>query len=68
MKTCGMMGEVVGKAASVAIQHGTDPRGVYEKHWSEMDKLLKLPGKARRTSLSAPIEIPADALPLAPPG
>jgi hypothetical protein len=62
------MGEVVGKAASVAIQHGTDPRGVYEKHWSEMDKLLKLPGKARRTSLSAPIEIPADALPLAPPG
>jgi hypothetical protein len=52
----------------VAIKHGTDPRGVYEKHWSEMDKLLKLPGKARRTSLSAPIEIPADALPLAPPG
>jgi hypothetical protein len=30
MKTCGMMGEVVGKAASVAIKHGTSPRGVYE--------------------------------------
>ena len=64
MKTCGMMGEVVGKAASVAIKHGTDPRGVYEKHWGEMDELLKLPGKARRTSLSAAIEIPADVLPL----
>jgi hypothetical protein len=68
MKTCGMMGEVVGKAASVAIKHGTNPRGVYEKHWAEMDELLKLPGKARRASPSAPIEIPADALPLAPPG
>ena len=68
MKTCGMMGEVVGKAASVAIKHSTDPRGVYEKHWGEMDELLKLPGKARRTSPSAPIEIPADALPLAPAG
>ena len=64
MKTCGMMGEVVGKAVSVAIKHGTDPRGVYEKHWGEMDELLKLPGKARRASPSAPIEIPADALPL----
>ena len=68
MKTCGMMGEVVGKAASVAIKHATDPRGVYEKHWGEMDELLKLPGKARRASPSAPIEIPADALPLAPAG
>jgi hypothetical protein len=48
MKTCGMMGEVVGKAASVAIKHATTPRGVYEKHWSEMDELLKLPGSARR--------------------
>jgi len=65
MKTCGMMGEVVGKAASVAIKHETNPRGVYEQHWGELDELLKLPGKARRASLSSPIEIPADALPLA---
>jgi hypothetical protein len=67
MKTCGMMGEVVGKAASVAIKHGTDPRGVYEKHWGDMDELLKLPGKARRASLSDPIDIPADAMSLAGP-
>ena len=67
MRTCGMMGEVVGKAASVAVKHGTTPRGVYEKHWAEMDELLQLPGKAHRATLSAPIEVPADALPLAGP-
>ena len=66
MKTCGMMGEVVGKAGSVAVKHGTTPRGVYEKHWDEMDELLKLPGKARRATLSSPIEIPADAATLVP--
>jgi len=67
MKTCGMMGEVVGKAASVAVKHGATPRGVYEKHWGEMHDLLQLPGKARRATLQSAIEIPADALPLAPP-
>ncbi len=61
MKTCGMMGEVVGKAASVAVKHGSTPRGVYENHWAELDELLKLPGKARRTTLADPIEIPAAA-------
>jgi len=67
MKTCGMMGEVVGKAASVAVKHGTTPRGVYEKHWSEMHDLLQLPGKARRATLQSAIDIPPDALPLAAP-
>jgi hypothetical protein len=68
MKTCGMMGEVVGKAASVAVKHGSTPRGVYENHWSELDELLKLPGKARRATLADPIEVPADASPAAPVG
>jgi hypothetical protein len=63
MKTCGMMGEVVGKAASVAVKHGTTPRGVYENHWAELDELLKLPGKARRATLADEIEIPADTVP-----
>jgi len=67
MKTCGMMGEVVGKAASVAVKHGATPRGVYEKHWGEMHDLLQLPGKARRATLQSAIDIPADALPLAAP-
>ncbi|MFM7244264.1 MAG: FAD-dependent oxidoreductase [Planctomycetaceae bacterium] len=63
MKTCGMMGEVVGKAASVAVRHGTTPRGVHEHHWPEMDALLRLPGKARRATPDAPIDVPVDALP-----
>jgi hypothetical protein len=48
MKTCGMMGEVVGKAASVAIAHGVTPRGVYQNHWGDLDELLRLPGTTRR--------------------
>lgn len=48
MKTIGMMGEVVGKAASIAIRRNCSPRDVYHLYWSEMDALLKLPGRARR--------------------
>jgi hypothetical protein len=65
MKTCGMMGEVVGKAASVCIKHDCDPRGVYQEHFSELTELLNLPGKARRVRVDAPVEIPSDALSLA---
>jgi hypothetical protein len=48
MKTIGMMGEVVGKAASVAVRRNCTPREVYTLYWSEMDQLLQLPGRARR--------------------
>jgi hypothetical protein len=48
MKTIGMMGEVVGKAASIAVKYDCTPRDVYHLHWSEMDSLLQLPGRARR--------------------
>ncbi len=54
MKTGGMMGEVVGKAASVCLRHGVFPRAVYEKHWSELTELLQLPGNARRGSYKDP--------------
>ncbi|WP_175517502.1 FAD-dependent oxidoreductase [Planctomicrobium piriforme] len=67
MKTCGMMGEVVGKAASLCTLYGCEPRDIYERYWPEMDKLLLLPGKAHRATVQAPIEIPSDALPLAGP-
>jgi len=67
MRTCGMMGEVVGKAASLCVLKDCMPRGVYESHWSEMDKLLKLPGKARRETVHDEISIPPDAMPLASP-
>ncbi|MEH6305491.1 FAD-dependent oxidoreductase [Olivibacter sp. CPCC 100613] len=41
MRTCGMMGEVVGMAASVANKYQTTPRGVYEKHLSELMGMIK---------------------------
>jgi hypothetical protein len=66
MKTCGMMGEVVGKAAYVCTLRSCQPREVYDRYWREMDELMRLPGKAYRTSLSGEAIIPADALPLAP--
>lgn len=61
MKTIGMMGEVVGKAAAVAIQRNATPRDVYEKHWKELDGLLQLPGRARRSTLEAPFQITGPA-------
>jgi len=62
MKTCGMMGEVVGKAASICVQHQCLPRDVYEKYWNDLHKLLELPGKAHRKTVSSEIVIPKDAL------
>ncbi|QDT03297.1 tRNA uridine 5-carboxymethylaminomethyl modification enzyme MnmG [Rubripirellula lacrimiformis] len=67
MKTCGMMGEVVGKAASICAINQCSPRDVYADHLGELLTLLELPGKARRSTPSAPIVIPDDALPLAGP-
>lgn len=67
MKTCGMMGEVVSKAASICIKNGSTPREVYTKHLGELLKLLELPGKARRATVNDEIIIPKDALPLAGP-
>lgn len=67
MKTCGMMGEVVGRAASVCVRHDCSPRDVYDEHWGEMEELLTLPGKARRVTVNAEIVVPDDALELAGP-
>ena len=57
MKTIGMMGEVVGKAAAIAVERQCSPREVYLSHWKELDGLLQLPGRARRTSLESPFQI-----------
>ncbi len=40
MRTTGMMGEVVGMAASLCNKHDTTPRGVYEKHLDELKALM----------------------------
>lgn len=42
MRTCGMMGEVVGYAASVAVKNGTTPRGVYQNHLEELRDLIEI--------------------------
>ncbi len=60
MRTIGMMGEVVGKAAYLAVRHGTDPRGVYAKHLPELLGLLEQPGRMRRTSLTGELKLDQD--------
>lgn len=47
MRTCGMMGEVVGKAAAVCIREKATPRDVYEKHLPKLKELMKMPGSQR---------------------
>jgi len=67
MKTCGMMGEVVGRAASICVKRDCLPRDVYKSYLDDLIELIKLPGKARRATVHDKIVIPADALPLAGP-
>lgn len=38
MRTCGMMGEIVGKAAAICIDEHTTPRGVYENNFPNSKK------------------------------
>ena len=41
MRTTGMMGEVVGMAASIAKKYKTTPRGVYKNHLDELKALMQ---------------------------
>lgn len=41
MRTCGMMGELLGMAASLCKEHKTSPRGVYEDHLDELKELAQ---------------------------
>ncbi|MDR0845452.1 MAG: FAD-dependent oxidoreductase [Tannerella sp.] len=41
MRTTGMMGEVVGMAASLCKQYGVLPRGVYQSHLEELKVLME---------------------------
>ncbi len=40
MRTGGMMGEIVGMAASLCKKHDTNPRGIYENHLAELKELM----------------------------
>ena len=74
MKTGGMMGEVVGKAASLCVKHDCLPADIYPARWEEMAELLNQPGAARRGTVVEPLRLPpgieAPPLPAAagPPG
>jgi hypothetical protein len=47
MRTCGMMGEIVGKAAAVCLEQGTSPRGVYQHHLPLLKERMSQPGSTR---------------------
>ncbi len=47
MRTCGMMGEIVGKAAAICIREKTDPRGVHKSHLAKLKELMGRPGSFR---------------------
>ena len=47
MKTCGMMGEIVGKAAALCVQQNSSPRGIYESHLPALIALMGQPGASR---------------------
>ncbi len=42
MRTTGMMGEVVGMAASICKKYGIKPRGVYQSHLGELKKFMEV--------------------------
>jgi hypothetical protein len=65
MKTCGMMGEVVGKAASLCRQYECSPREVYQRYLSDLLTMLQLPGKATRESIGGPTIMPEVVMPIA---
>jgi hypothetical protein len=52
MKTCGMMGVVVGKAAAICAKHNVTPREVYYQHLEELVELMRLPGNMRRATIN----------------
>lgn len=58
MRTTGMMGEIVGKAAWICVSQNTTPRGVYEKHLPLLKELMQQPGSARRDKMDGEISLP----------
>jgi hypothetical protein len=56
MRTIGMMGEVVGKAASLCVRNDCTPRDVYANYLPDLIELLKLPGPARRATVRDAID------------
>jgi hypothetical protein len=64
MRTCGMMGEVVGKAAYLCVRHQTTPRGVYDQYLDNLKDLMSKPGAMRRDDIEGQLYMPKDAVKL----
>ncbi len=60
MRTCGMMGEIVGKAAWLCVRRETSPRGVYKKYLPELKELMNQPGAMRRATLTGELALPGN--------
>ena len=58
MRTCGMMGEIVGKAAWICVRQATSPRGVFERHLELLKELMSQPGAARRPTVDGTLALP----------
>lgn len=55
MSTCAILGEAAGVAAAIAVDHGTDPRGVGQRHIGELQDALQwndcmIPWRKRKLS------------------
>jgi hypothetical protein len=57
MRTCGMMGEIVGKAAAICVQQQTSPRGVYAQHLPRLKELMSQPGAGVGTDWAAATKV-----------
>jgi hypothetical protein len=58
MKTGGMEGEVVGKAASLCTKFQCPPKAIFAAHWDELKELMNLPGATRRDIKQATVRPP----------
>ncbi|MEI6233416.1 MAG: FAD-dependent oxidoreductase [Planctomycetota bacterium] len=67
MKTGGMTGEVVGKAASICLKYDCPPRDVYERYLDELKDLMNQHGKMRRETVTSKLYMPAGEAPPPPP-
>ena len=59
MKTGGMLGEVVGKAASICLKYDCPPRDVYQRYLDELKDLMNQHGKMRRDSVTSKLYMAA---------
>ena len=66
MRTCGMMGEVVGMAAAICRRRGVDPRDVYEKHLGELQELMRRGTGKPRAGGGEAVHVGAPSVPAPP--